>query len=65
MKSPATPSRDIPVHDYGPAVQSAVSWLGERYLLADPVQRLNTQPGWHSKSPLTYFGWREGGIRQP
>jgi len=26
-------------HDYGPALQSAVSWLGDRYLLAEPVQR--------------------------
>lgn len=25
------------VHDYGPAVRSAVSWLGDRYLLASPV----------------------------
>jgi hypothetical protein len=26
-------------HDYGPALQNAVSWLGDRYLLAEPVQR--------------------------
>jgi hypothetical protein len=26
-------------YDYGPALQSAVSWLGNRYLLAEPVQR--------------------------
>ncbi len=26
-------------HDYGPALQTAVSWLGDRYLLAQPVQR--------------------------
>jgi hypothetical protein len=26
-------------HDYGQALQSAVSWLGDRYLLAEPVQR--------------------------
>ena len=36
MKSPATLTRAIPLHDYGPALQSAVSWLGERYLLAEP-----------------------------
>jgi hypothetical protein len=27
----------LPVHDYGLALQSAVSWLGDRYLLAAPV----------------------------
>ena len=30
----------IPAHDYSPALQSAVSWLGDRYLLAEPVRRL-------------------------
>ena len=43
MKSPATLTRAIPVHDYGPALQDAVSWLGERYLLADPVPRRNDE----------------------
>jgi hypothetical protein len=27
----------LPVHDYGLALQSAVSWLGDRYLLAAPI----------------------------
>ena len=27
------------VRDYSLAVQSAVSWLGDRYLLAEPVRR--------------------------
>jgi hypothetical protein len=31
-------------HDYGRALQSAVSWLGDRYLLAEPVQRRNELP---------------------
>jgi hypothetical protein len=26
-----------PVHDYELALQNAVSWLGDRYLLASPV----------------------------
>jgi hypothetical protein len=29
----------FPVHDYRRALQSAVSWLGDRYLLAAPVRR--------------------------
>ena len=29
----------LPVHDYRPALECAVSWLGDRYLLAEPVRR--------------------------
>lgn len=29
----------IPQHDYDLALKSAVSWLGDRYLLADPLPR--------------------------
>ena len=35
------PVAAIPVHDYRPALQNAVSWLGDRYLLAEPVTRRN------------------------
>jgi hypothetical protein len=34
IKNPA-----LPVHDFRPALQCAVSWLGDRSLLAAPVQR--------------------------
>jgi hypothetical protein len=45
----------IPLHDYRPALQGALSWLGDRYLLAEPTPRLSqehaayfTQPRrWH------------------
>jgi hypothetical protein len=33
----------IPLHDYSPALQGAVSWLGDRYLLAEPVRRLSEE----------------------
>jgi hypothetical protein len=26
-------------HDYGPAIQGALAWLGNRYLLAEPLNR--------------------------
>jgi hypothetical protein len=29
----------IPPHDYRPALQGALSWLGKRYLLAEPLNR--------------------------
>jgi hypothetical protein len=32
-------SSQLPLHDYRNALKSAVSWLGERYLLAEPVQK--------------------------
>jgi len=37
MKRPEKPAN--PSHDYGHALQSAVSWLGDRYLLASPQTR--------------------------
>lgn len=37
LKSP------IPLHDYSPALQGAMTWLGDRYLLAEPVARLNEE----------------------
>ena len=39
MKSPESSNRAIPLHDYRPALRTAVNWLGERYLLAEPVRR--------------------------
>jgi hypothetical protein len=29
----------LPTHDYRQALKNAVSWLGERYLLAEPVRK--------------------------
>jgi hypothetical protein len=29
----------LPTHDYRPALQGALSWLGNRYLLAEPLNR--------------------------
>ena len=58
MNTPATTTGAIPRHDYGPALKNAVSWLGERYLLAEPVQRrrddrkpfFNAVRGWHPQA---------------
>lgn len=36
-RNPGNPT--LPLHDYRMALQSAVSWLGDRYLLAAPVRR--------------------------
>lgn len=39
MKRPKVPELPLPRYDYGLALQTAVSWLGDRYLLAQPVAR--------------------------
>ena len=39
MKMLILPSQTIPPHDYRPALQDALSWLGKRYLLAEPLNR--------------------------
>lgn len=39
MKTSKVPIRTIPPYDYRPALQGALSWLGKRYLLAEPVNR--------------------------
>jgi len=40
MKRPNDIHLPLPVHDYEPALQRAVSWLGDRHLLATPSVRL-------------------------
>ncbi|MEO8018362.1 MAG: hypothetical protein ABI769_11140 [Pseudomonadota bacterium] len=39
MKHPKKTSPRMPQHDYGLALQNAMSWLGDRYLLAEPAPR--------------------------
>ena len=45
VKDAKETTHSIPLHDYRPALQGAVSWLGDRYLLAEPVRRRNDT--WH------------------
>ena len=39
MKTPESIPASIPQHDYDLQRKIAVSWLGDRYLLADPLPR--------------------------
>ncbi len=39
MKTQKSPGQGIPQHDYRSALQGALSWLGDRYLLAEPLNR--------------------------
>jgi hypothetical protein len=40
MKRSTDSQPPLPVHDYEPALQRAVSWLGDRHILATPSVRL-------------------------
>ena len=59
MKRPKVPALPLPRYDYGLALRNAVSWLGDRYLLAEPVARRPVeqpayfveQPHWHDARP--------------
>jgi hypothetical protein len=58
MKRPKVPALPLPRFDYGLALRNAVSWLGDRYLLAEPVAKRAVEPSpyfaerprWHQKS---------------
>jgi hypothetical protein len=39
MKRPKQAPGAVPPHDYGLALQTAMSWQGDRYMLAEPVAR--------------------------
>ena len=39
VKTSKPTNQMISRHDYGPAIQGALSWLGDRYLLAEPLNR--------------------------
>src|SRR5688572_11912859 len=43
MKRPKLTALPLPQYDYGLALQTAVSWLGDRYLLAQPLPRRNIE----------------------
>ena len=43
MKRSKEGALPLPQHDYGPALQTAMSWLGDRYLLAQSVPRRNAK----------------------
>jgi hypothetical protein len=56
MKRPKEPALPLPRYDYGLALRSAVSWLGDRYLLAQPVAR---RPAEHSPFFVERPRWYE------
>jgi hypothetical protein len=66
MKDTRDSHAHFPVRDYSLAVQSAVSWLGDRYLLATPVHAQVHDLGGHrrpagraSRASIRFSGRRE------
>ena len=60
MKDSRDSHAHFPVRDYSLAVQSAVSWLGDRYLLATPVHALGgTGRGRTARAQIRLSGRRE------
>ena len=60
MKRPKESALPLPQYDYGLALQTAVSWLGDRHLLAKPMPRRSEErpyfverPRWHEARPAT------------
>jgi hypothetical protein len=51
VKTTKVLSRAIPPHDYRPALQGALSWLGKRYLLAEPLNRRSDDRKPHVSEP--------------
>ena len=45
--------QSLPVANYGPAIARAVEWLGDRYLLANPINATPSRESHHQYPQLT------------
>jgi len=45
----------VPTHNYDQARQKAVSWLGDRYLLAEPTRKRDDGSKSFLKSPSEWY----------
>ena len=55
MKRSKDTQNKLPSYDYGLALQTAVSWLGDRYLLAEPVARRKEEPKPYFAEPRRWY----------
>jgi len=55
MKRSKDTLNKLPSYDYGLALQTAVSWLGDRYLLAEPVARRKEEPKPYFAEPRRWY----------
>jgi len=63
MKSSESPSGAIPQHNYERALKSAVSWLGDRYLLAAPLPKRKEEPKGYFIEARRWHDHRVSGAR--
>jgi hypothetical protein len=55
MKRSKETLTQTPRYDYALALQNAVSWLGDRYLLAEPVAKRKEEPKPYFAVPPRWF----------
>ena len=60
MKRSESSSGSIPRHDYGLALKSAVTWLGDRYLLAAPLPKRSDERKDYFIEPRRWHDARHG-----
>jgi hypothetical protein len=64
MKPSEPPSAPLPRYDYDLALKSAVSWLGDRYLLAAPLpKRRDERKAYFVEARRWHVGNSRRGIR--
>ena len=64
MKRANTPNETIPLHDYRQQLQTAVSWLGDRYLLAEPAPRRREERKEYFVEPRRWHQAAVAGVRR-
>jgi len=55
MKRPEEKAILVPTHNYDQARQKAVSWLGDRYLLAEPTRKRDDGSKAYLKAPSDWY----------
>jgi len=55
MKRPEEKAKLVPTHNYDQAREKAVSWLGDRYLLAEPARKRDDGSKSYLKAPSDWY----------
>jgi len=63
MKRPDEKSIHVPTHNYDQARQKAVSWLGDRYLLAEPARKRDDGSKAYLKAPSDWYVISNSAVR--
>jgi len=64
MKRPDTHTEILPLQDYREALQKAVNWLGDRYLLAEPTPRRKEELKGYFAAPRHWHGATGPGLQR-